>query len=88
MITESKIKIYIAYKGDIDAWGRVNKKNERELMTDSDWYQLKGLVQDLVIISRGLASESYIIQIESRLQDECDNMATINLLKKAAQDIS
>lgn len=73
MITESKIKIYKAYKGDIDAWGRVSKKNERELMTDADWYQIQGLVQDLVIISRGLASESYIIQIESRLQEECDN---------------
>lgn len=59
MITEDKVKIYKRYNGDIDSWARSGSKKEKSIIIDEDWYVIDGLIQDLSLVKKGLASSGF-----------------------------
>ena len=81
MITIEKLNIYHHYSGDIDSWGRVGTKEEKMMMNDSDWYLIEGIIQDLSLVTRGLAADSYTQTIQEQLRAYCDSEETMNAIK-------
>jgi hypothetical protein len=59
MITKEILKIYKKYKGDIDMWARLNRKDESSLINDKDWQMIENCINDIRLISRGLAADTY-----------------------------
>ena len=80
MISKQKLNIYNKYKGDIDAWSRSGSKKEKEVISDDEWFLIDELLQDLQLVEKGLASESFIKDFNSRLNSNCD-YETISKLK-------
>lgn len=81
MITRDKLKIYKKYSGDIDGWARVGKKSELEIMSDDDWTLVDELLQNLELVEKGLASDSFKSQTLDKLNSACDSEKTKQELK-------
>ncbi len=80
MITINKLKIYQRYNGDVDGWARVGSKEEKSIMSDEDWFLIEGFIQDLNLIKKGLASDTFMNSINERLKGKCDSEETIQAL--------
>jgi hypothetical protein len=81
MITEEKLKIFLYYKGDVDAFGHGRRSDKRKV-SDADFYLINNLLADIHLIKRGLASKEYAEETELRLKENCDNITTIEELKR------
>ena len=84
MITEDKIKVYKRYDGDIDGWARSGSKKEKSIMSDEDWYVIDGLIQDLSMVKKGLASSGFNENLNVKLKEMCDSDSAVNQLQKLA----
>jgi hypothetical protein len=80
MITKEKIEIYKYYNGDVDGFGRGNKSHKK-VMSDSDFFIIGNLIQNLTIIKNKLASKQFEEETEKVLLENCDSLETINELK-------
>ena len=84
MITKEKLKIYQSYKGDIDGWSRFAKGRQKEIFGDSDWSLIEGLIQDIKLVDRGLAANSYADDLITKLSTNCDYEETVVQLRDLA----
>lgn len=84
MITQLKIETYKKFNGNIDGWAR-SEQNSPSSMSDSDWYLIEELLQDITLVLKGQASETYTISVENKLKENCDNEQTIETLKTLAR---
>ncbi len=82
MITRRKIKIYKKYDGDGDKWARSWFVFYE--MSDADWGLLERLIQDIILVNNGLASDDYAAALEKKLIENCDTPETIARLKDLA----
>jgi hypothetical protein len=82
MITEQKVRTYISYNGDIDAWARVASVTNME---SEDWYIIESLIQDLAMLVHGVISDNYKQELENKLANQCMDEHTIALIKAFAQ---
>lgn len=87
-INNNKLKIYKFFNGDIDAFAQLGNLQQKSIITEKEWSLIDNLIQDLIIIKNGLASDSYACQLEKRLKDICDSKETIQELKNFAQGFS
>ncbi len=83
MITKKKIEIYQQFDGNIDGWARTQHSDE---MNDSDWALIDSLVQDIRLIKKGIASNTFITANDEKLKTICDNDETIEALKALADN--
>ncbi|MDM7917694.1 MAG: hypothetical protein QUS12_00830 [Methanosarcina sp.] len=81
MITREHIEIFKKYKGDGDGFVRSGKQNEKEVMTYSDWKLMEEFIQDINLIKKGLASNSYTGMVLQKLNENCDNIDTLEEFK-------
>lgn len=86
MITKEKIAVYTYFNGDIDGWARAGTRNQKAIMNDKDWLLIEELLQDIRLLKRGLASETYMHSIKKRMSECCDSSNTISELEALAQD--
>jgi hypothetical protein len=84
MITQNKLKIYTSYSGDSDSWARMSSNKEKEVMNDADWSLIGSLLQDIQLVKKGLTSKEFSLSLQEILLKNCDNIETINQLKKIA----
>lgn len=84
MITLKHIEIYESYSGDGDGFVRCATAEEKAVMDYKHWSLLEGLIQDIHLVKKGLASETYMKVINERLQENCDSQETIQTLKEIA----
>lgn len=84
MITKEKLKIFQEFDGDVDQWVFFGSKREHSIMQDADWSLIESLLQDILIVRRGLASEKYAENLKIRLRENCDRLETIGLLEQLA----
>lgn len=82
MITIGKIKLYKNFKGDIDGWARIATKEEKLAINNKDWFLIDSFVQDILLVKKGLTSDSFISSLNQRLKENCDNKITIIALKE------
>jgi hypothetical protein len=80
MITKEKIEIYKYYVGDVDNFSHASKSHKK-IISDEDFFLLTRLLQDIVIVRNGLATKEFQERVEKSIQENCDNQATIDLLK-------
>jgi hypothetical protein len=88
MLTEEKLDIYIRYNGDIDNWARGVKKKEKLIMSDNDWYVIAGLIQDLSIIKKGLASEGFENSVNCKLRENLNDQGIEKIKRLIGMDES
>lgn len=69
MITTEKIAIFKKFAGDIDGWARTAAAEEKAAISDADWYEIDGLIQDYALVKKGLASARYAEKLELRMQN-------------------
>lgn len=84
MITLRHIKIYELYKGDGDGFVRCATPEEKAIMGYKHWTLINNLIQDINIVKRGLASDSFTRTLNERLKEECDSEETVEALIKTA----
>jgi len=73
MITIDKIKIFDSYRGDIDGLARVGRDSEKKLFDNNDWSLIDSFYQDIELINRRLAAQTYIEQTIAKLKDNCND---------------
>lgn len=67
MINLEKLRTYQEFNGDIDGWARASKGKVNSSLTDADWYLIDELLMGLTTIGTGLASPSFVHEIETKL---------------------
>lgn len=82
MITIQKLAIYSHFYGDIDGWARSGTSEQKANMRDNDWFLIDNLVQDILLMSKGLTSEIFNQKLNEKLVNSCDDNSTIQELKK------
>ena len=85
MITFDKLKIYEAFRGDPDMWGRARRRRDREILSDEDWKLIDELIQELTLVNRNLASETNAAQIEKKVQVNTTDSKVADRLKALAR---
>jgi phosphoenolpyruvate carboxylase len=73
MITIEKIKIFNNYGRDIDGLARVGRDFEKKLFDNDDWSLIDNLFQDIELINKRLAAQTYIVQTFAKLKDNFDH---------------
>ncbi len=81
MITLEHLRIYKKYHGDGDILIRCATLKEKELMDYESWAMIDDLVQDLIFVEKGVASDSYIRFVSKKIRECCDSEETIRELK-------
>jgi len=76
-----KINIYKRLNGDVDGWARIGTKEEKSIMNDNDWFLIESFIQDINLVNKGLASDSFKDSINERLNENCDSEETIQAIK-------
>jgi len=81
MITKEKLKIYIKYRGDIDRFARTGRKAEEDTITTNEWYLIDELVQDLKLLESGMTSETFVKEVTTKLNKNCEDQDVIKLME-------
>lgn len=84
MITLRHIEIYKKYNGDGDGFTRCATFEEKAFMDYKYWSIIENFMQDLIIIKNGLASNTFILSTNKKMEEIFDNKETIDTLKKMA----
>lgn len=75
IININRLKLYNAYKGDIDSLLRMNsKKHEQVFGNDFDnaWAIISSKLQDIELITKRLSSQDYTAKTLKELKEICD----------------
>lgn len=72
MITTEKIKIFDRYDGNIDGFARSGREHEKKLLDDDEWSVIDNLHQDIELINKRLAAQTYVAQTLIKLKENCD----------------
>jgi len=59
VITLEMLSIYERYGGDADTYARAAGQADRTALSDDDWSRIDTLVQDLILVVRGLAAPAF-----------------------------
>ncbi len=85
MITSEQLKVYIKYKANIDRLHLVGTEHERSTLDYESYWLIENLMQDLVLIRRGLVSLDYAKKALDTLNSVCDDESTIKLFHEVAE---
>ena len=81
MITIEKINIYKEYRGYYDGYYTKNKTLIKKVITDEEWYLISGLIHDILLVRKGIASKSFEVKLNERLRANCLNDKTVGELR-------
>ena len=82
MITIEKIKIFDNYGGDIDGLARVGRDYEKKLFDNNDWSLIDNFYQEIELINKRLAAQTYIEQTFANLKENCDHESFVWFIKR------
>ncbi len=80
MITLDHLKIFYKYGGDSDGFARMGSKKDKELMHNNYWYLIDNFQQNIELINKGLASDSFEEKVLSDLNEYVDSEVRDHLL--------
>ena len=84
MITIVNLKEYEEFRGDDDGFFRLKVDRGINLTSGKTWYLIRNLAQDIRLIQKNVAAESYAKEIEQRVKESCDSPETVEFLKNIA----
>jgi hypothetical protein len=85
IITIDRLNLYNAYGGDIDGFSRTNSKKNKEVFgddSDNAWATISSKLQDIALISKRLASQTYTDKTLQELKEICDIQSFAALTSK------
>ena len=83
LITLAKLKEYKRFGGDEDGLTRMSSSYKRE-NNSKEWALISSLIQDIKLVSKGLASEEYGKRLDADLARHCDGEGTMEEIKRLA----
>lgn len=83
IITLDKLKIYSKYNAIGRGYDYVPRKHLKKL-SYTEFIFIERLIQDIKLVKRGLASESYSQNLNQTIQQTCNCEETINYLQLIA----
>ena len=87
MITIKKLKIFRKNNGDGDMWLKSTWSWQRNTMTAEDWTIIGELIDDIKLMDRDLASDSYREGILEKINANCEDEKTIEELRRLAREM-
>jgi hypothetical protein len=84
VITHEKLRVFEKYHGDMDDWARLGTPEEKLLLKDDDWYEISGVIQQLAILKKGLASSPHCAGIQEMLALQVPDFNTQRRLRDLA----
>ncbi len=69
MISEAGVRLYMAFRGDIDGFARGGSITDKEAVTDEQWSMIDDVLGRMVIGLRGLSSSDFDVATSSMLRD-------------------
>ena len=81
-LTMAKLRVYRAYRGDIDGWAR---RGGGEGITGDDWQLIERLRQDLFLVGNGRAAPELAAETERCLREATDGEETREALRELAR---
>ena len=87
MITSEKVSIFKKYKGYYDGY-YVQNEGKTITISDDEWFLLDNFMQDILMIRKGICSNSYKKQIIEKINANCDNKETYNLIFEVEKYLS
>lgn len=81
MINLRKIEIFKKFSGDIDYFARVGTPQDKIDISDKDWSLIDSLIQDLELVDKGIASDSFVNSLDLRLKENLENENILQELK-------
>lgn len=85
MITIEKIKIWEKFEGDIDGFSIVGSTEDKETISDSEWYEIDKFVQRLHSEYKALSSVDFNIETK-RLMKLAVERDAIEYLQKIVSE--
>ncbi len=82
MITLRKIEIYRKFSGDIDHFARVGSHQDKIDISDKEWSLIDSLLQDLELVDKGLAADTFVKRLDERIKESCENEGVFQELKR------
>jgi hypothetical protein len=82
MITHRKLEIFKKFNGDIDHLARVGSPLDKMDISDKDWSLIDSFLQDLELVEKGLAADSFKQDLNSRLKDNLESETILQELKR------
>jgi hypothetical protein len=86
MITLEKLKEYEEYHGFYDGFYIQKVKKGTNISSDADWILIRNLIEDIRLVTKGLASKEFAINLDLKLKENCANKATLHKIKKLTEN--
>lgn len=81
MITRKKIEIFKKFSGDIDHFASVGTSQDKIDISDNDWALIDNFIQDLELVDKGLAADSFVKSLDIRLKENLESETILLELK-------
>lgn len=81
MITRKKIEIFKKYNGDPDHFARVGTSQDKINISDEEWSLIGVFIQDLELVNKGLASDTFVNRLEERIKENIESVDVLQELK-------
>lgn len=82
MITLKKVKIFQKFNGDIDHFARIGKTQDKGEISDNDWALIDSLLQDLELVDKGLAADTFVKRLDERIKENLESEGVLQELKR------
>jgi hypothetical protein len=79
MITSEKVELFKSYKGYYDGY-HIQSNGKGKIISADEWFLLGNLIQDIYLIRKGKAADSFKESIKEQLSKNCDTDETIKLI--------
>jgi hypothetical protein len=86
MITLRQIEIFKKFNGDIDHLYRIGSAKEKSICSGNDWSLIASIVQDLELVKKGIAAESFIKNLDLQLKQNLESEAVLEKLKPITKE--
>ncbi len=80
MISPEKLKTYLRYEGNDDWFIRAASTEEKEILKDNDFVEIRNLIQDIILVKNNLTSKEYAENVRKILAENCIDSETVDFL--------
>lgn len=88
MLTHEKLDVYACYKGNWENWLRSPEgihslqAGKPSILRDEDWPLISRSIQDLYLIQNGMASSSYVKELEANVLALCEDYTVMQKMRE------
>ena len=84
MLTLGKVKEFDRFRGDGDVWSH----SRSTVLSDEEFSAIERILEDMIMIERGLVSKDYEAAVMGKLGDTCNGKETVDALRVLAINLA